>query len=333
MGKIVRLINGICKQGLPYAISTRLYPPGVVSEGEPPVLYNSYGERVLVAYLRDDHISHSPYTMVSGRIPRRIFWDHYNNGLKNHFYNEKAIFNRYPKIKDVKHFCIVLEPENIIPKDYDNLVTSTDVVRDLDALFTHSERLLDKYDNACFIPASGVWYGTELHGGVIEDNKYLKKEKLISMVCSTKTLCSEHVFRKELAKELIRTKKADVKGQIVGNYVDDLDEVYGSYMYNIAIENTKAKYYFTEKILNCFASMTVPVYYGAIDIGSYFNKDGIICIDEPNVESALSVINSFCTPEDYESRREAIIENYNRVQKYLCVEDFIINSYIDKFVF
>ena len=194
MGKIAKILNSVCKKTLPYAVSTRLYPPCIVTEGEPPVLYNTKGERVLVAYLRDAHISHSPYTMVSGRIPRRIYWDHYNNGLKNHFYSEKEVYSRYPKVGDAKHFCIVLEPENIIPKAYKKLASNSSIIKGLDALFTHSEKLLDKYENACFIPASGVWYGTELHGGNFDEKAYQKKDRLLSMVSSTKTLCSEHVF-------------------------------------------------------------------------------------------------------------------------------------------
>ena len=51
-------------------------------------------------------------------------------------------------------------------------------------------------------------------------------------------------------------------------------------MFSIAIENASYETYFTEKLLDCFATGTIPVYYGAPDIGDYFNKDGIIDLSE-----------------------------------------------------
>ena len=51
------------------------------------------------------------------------------------------------------------------------------------------------------------------------------------------------------------------------------------YRYSIAIENDVTSYFFTEKITNCFASLTIPIYLGASCVDKFFNKDGIIKID------------------------------------------------------
>ena len=68
-----------------------------------------------------------------------------------------------------------------------------------------------------------------------------------------------HVFRKQIAKHLILNDNVDVMGKVVNKYVS-CEDIYRDYMYSIAIENTIEPFYFTEKILNCFASKTIPIY-------------------------------------------------------------------------
>ena len=101
------------------------------------------------------------------------------------------------------------------------------------------------------------------------------------------------------------------------------------YRFHIAVENQVSNGYFTEKITNCFLSMTVPIYIGAPDIGKYFNTDGIIQIEEASIEAVNFAVENYCNEENYEKRIPAIIDNYNRVQSYLVVEDYLYNNYFD----
>lgn len=330
--KAKSIINGILKNGLPYSLSTKLYKPPLVTEGQPPILFNNRGMRVLLAYMQDVHIRHSPYTLVSGRIPERILWDHYNNGLNTQFYTHKEILRRIPISGGQRQFGLLLESENIVNGDYETLLSKQDTVSELAGLFTHSQKLLDKYENAFFIPGGGVWYGTALHGGILDCMSFEKKTKLLSIVSSTKKSCALHQFRIDLAKEIMRKDIGDVMGTIVGKYVNIADSL-TDYMYSISIENAQTNYYFTEKILNCFASMTIPVYYGAKKIDDFFNEDGIIHIKKPTIECAIETIKKECTIDGYQSRIEAIKDNYSRVQKYLCIEDYIMDNYEEQFVY
>jgi hypothetical protein len=80
-------------------------------------------------------------------------------------------------------------------------------------------------------------------------------------------------------------------------------------MFHIAIENTSIKDYFSEKILDCFQSRTVPIYAGCRNIGDYFNMDGIIVVS--NLDEIVDVCNKL-TPYDYERRKPAMEDNFNR---------------------
>ena len=103
-----------------------------------------------------------------------------------------------------------------------------------------------------------------------------------------------------------------------------------NYRYSFAIENNINEFYFTEKLLNCFASMKIPIYLGAEKIDKFFNKDGIIIIKEKDLENIDNIIDK-CNKADYEDRKEAILDNFERVKKYLCVEDFLYETYPELF--
>ena len=294
-----------------------------------PELYNQFGEKMVWFYLDDTRLLHHPYTLNAGHMPRRVVWDRQNQFLSLHMYNHLRIVKHTP-LDNVRQFGIIKEAEIIVPGEYDLLLHNEDKVKHLSALFTFSERLLDKYENARFSLCNGTWYGTDLFGGNMDETNYQRKKKLISIVASNKHQVPLHVFRANTARELKRRGLADAMGRSVGQYFEKISDAFDDYMYNVAIENEQAKFYFTEKILDCFASMTVPVYFGATAIDEFFNPDGIIRIEEPTIECVVNTIKQ-CSQKDYEARLEAIKDNYHRVQKYLSVDDYLTDNYMSLF--
>ena len=324
-------IRKIIKDCLPYGIIKQREGRLVEIDGsEHPRLFNENGEEVLMIFLDDYRAAHHPYNFVSGRLPKRILWDRYNRNLNLQMYSHLRMLNRQQKVEGIKQFGFLIESEQICPEEYDLIFKSKDAIKDLDALFTHSERLLDTYDNARFMPGGGVWYGTEKWGGQMQDYAYKTKSKLVSIVSSTKTMCPLHQFRIDIAKEMMARGIGDVMGTISGRYVHISDSL-TDYMYSVAIENNSTKYYFTEKLQNCFASMTIPIYYGCTELGRYYNLDGVILIKEPTLECAMDALRQVSL-SDYESRIPAMIDNYQRVQHYLCNEDYLSDHYMDMFV-
>lgn len=78
-------------------------------------------------------------------------------------------------------------------------------------------------------------------------------------------------------------------------------------MFHVAVENSRNLNYYTDKIVDCFATKTIPIYWGAPNIGDYFNKKGIITFE--NEEDLIEILNNL-TEEDYKNRLEAVEENY-----------------------
>lgn len=89
------------------------------------------------------------------------------------------------------------------------------------------------------------------------------------------------------------------------------------YRYSIAIENTSASYYFTEKITDCFLAYTVPVYYGCKNISKYFPERSFIGIDIEKPLQAVEKIRQTIEKNDWQERIGALQE----------ARDLVLNKY------
>jgi hypothetical protein len=154
----------------------------------------------------------------------------------------------------------------------------------------------------------------------IKDQQIFEKTKLVSMVASGKKVTFGHNLRHDVAEQF--KDKIDLFGGAAGSTRigeggtpwPNKAETLNPYMFSITIENDKYETYFTEKLTDCFATGTIPVYWGAPDIGKYFNPDGII-------ELTPDFDPSMLTKELYQSKLEAVRENFNRVKELVSSDD------------
>mgnify|MGYP001251266876 CR=1 FL=1 len=101
------------------------------------------------------------------------------------------------------------------------------------------------------------------------------------------------------------------------------------FMFSITIENGKADDYFTEKLLDCFATGTVPIYWGTKSICKHFNMDGVIQFD--TLEELDSILPTL-TVGHYLEMRQAVVDNFHRAAKFFIPEDWICANYPQLFV-
>ena len=179
-------------------------------------------------------------------------------------------------------------------------------------IFTHdSTLLLIDSEFFKFVPCSGSW---------INDQRVHKKSKLVSMITSDKCFTSGHKKRMDFVNR--NKEKIDLFGRGFKE-IAKKEEGLNEYMFSICIENTMSDYYFSEKILDCFATGTIPVYMGARKIHDFFDKRGIILIDDNfNIENiSLNLYN-----EMYNS----VCKNFELFQGFPLPEDWIYLNYIGK---
>lgn len=109
----------------------------------------------------------------------------------------------------------------------------------------------------------------------LSDEELLNR-KFCNYVVSNAVSCKE---RGEIIDKLNAYKPLDSGGKYhnnVGGPVKDKIEFARGYKFAIAIENSPARGYTTEKIMEAFASETVPIYWGNSDIAKEFNPKSFI---------------------------------------------------------
>ncbi len=125
------------------------------------------------------------------------------------------------------------------------------------------------------------------------DYRIYPKSKLCSMFASGKQMVEGHRVRHEYA---LRFKgKVDLFGGACGSprlggseAHPDKREGLLPYMFSITMENCRKPLYYSEKLTDCFATGTVPVYWGSNAISEIFDMRGVIVLDDEFQLSALS---------------------------------------------
>lgn len=284
-------------------------------------IYNEAGERMDTFFIRDFHRASNPNWNNS----RYFIWDRFNYGLDTHFYSHLAMLETMGKPD--RKYGIMMESRAITPDDYNIFRKNKGLEKEFERVFTYDDRLLNEVENAAFYPVcAAVWYGVDDSKAVLDAKAYEKKERNVSIVSSDKASSELHRFRIEVAKLCKRDGLADTFGTFDGGKLCKIEESLTRYRYSIAIENVISDYFFCEKLTNCFAAQTIPIYLGARKIDEFFNVDGIIQIKTNDLSEIENVLKQ-CDEKEYERRLPAILDNYQRVQEYLNMDDYLYLHY------
>lgn len=141
----------------------------------------------------------------------------------------------------------------------------------------------------------------------------IPKSKILSVVCSDQTWLPGHKLRYAFVNKLIGhfKDKVDVFGRGFNPVLDKYDAL-APYKYSIAIENSSIPGYFTEKISDCYLTLTVPVYYGCPNIEKYFDPSSIIRIDPHDFEGSVKIIESIIDNDNYDTMKQQLIAERGR---------------------
>lgn len=212
-----------------------------------------------------------------------------------------------------KKFLWTLESNKFNSNVFDYIENNLELVLETyEMIFTYNDKLCDIDNKFKWVPAMGTW---------IENPKIHEKNKMVSMITSNKTMTEQQKFRVDFANN--NKHLMDVFGNGF-NPIKNKEKGLNEYKFSVCIENDTFDTYFTEKILDCFATGTIPIYKGTKNITKYFNKEGILFLEDINLESLNEDL--------YFSKIEAVKDNFQRVLEYNTVEDWIYNKYLKEVV-
>lgn len=151
------------------------------------------------------------------------------------------------------------------------------------------------------------------------------KPRRLSWVTSDLTLLKGHRYRLAFLKRLKQEVEFDLFGRGFRPLGDKWDGL-APYRYSMAFENTRADYYFTEKLMDCFVAEAMPIYYGSPSITNFFPPDSMVLID-PEDADVFNKIRDVISSDLWKQRRSSILE-----AKRLVLEKYNTFAYLANFI-
>ena len=193
-------------------------------------------------------------------------------------------------------------------------------------ILTWDDKVLNNCDNARFLAFGHTWFTPH-----IINKKYNKKFQ-VSHLAGQLNKTYGHSLRHELLARQNEIKPTKAFHYTYGDRYNIEEarigkvDVFSNSQFGVAIENTQHRGYFTEKILDLFLLKTIPIYWGCSNIGSFFDKTGIL--EVRNVDDIIYTLNQV-DEHTYSGFEKVIEENYQRALKYVDYEQNIVD-YITK---
>jgi hypothetical protein len=191
--------------------------------------------------------------------------------------------------------------------------------------------LLTPFDDLLQLPNSHLFVGC---GSWLKPDPDIKKKFAVSTIMSGRKCLPGHDLRREL---FWRRNEIKIPLDFYLGTVHKLPEEFYTFgcpvlawgadekkrtmdcQYHIAIDSYKRKNHYSEKLIDCFLTKTIPIYWGCTNIEEYFNPKGIIQVD--SVQEIINYCNAFCREEwPYP---EAIEENYQLAQEEMTFGDML----------
>ena len=213
----------------------------------------------------------------------------------------------------------IMEPRALDPLCYGAVESNIDY---FDFVLTYDKLLHERFpDKAVWIPADGLFVDTET---IFAQD--LKKTKEVSHIYSDKTLLPGHKLRHRIASQLKDNYGIEYFGKGC-NPVELKSSALADYRFSIVVENSRDKNYFTEKILDCFACRTIPIYWGAPNIFDFFDKDSIITFE--TIDELKQIITTL-NEELYNEKKESLHKNYLECLKYYDYDKLVYDALVER---
>lgn len=265
--------------------------------------------------LKDSAFSHATsYSHGDLKIySKYISWDR-ENIHDVIFYTDSHIASEMPySYKTHKNIAWILEPISISSVLYSTSYTDWSK---FDFVISHNLKFINELKLNC--KTNPLWCA--VGGCWIEEIDRLihTKTKNLSVISSGKTMTYGHNLRHRIIN-LYKNNITDIFG---GGYnpikykLDALKE----YRFSVIIENDNSDDWFTEKLIDCLITGTIPIYWGTKNINKYFNVEGFLVIEN---EFDFKNIIPALTEEYYMSKLDIIQSNFELAKKYVNTEDWI----------
>jgi hypothetical protein len=231
--------------------------------------------------------------------------------------------------------CVFIQCEPRIVQDLISYVSKN--ASQFHTIMTYDHDLLVRCPNTRFYIAAQTWISHEYYQKIDVSLKEYKISTLAGSKCINQS--AGHLFRQAIhygQQELARFPITFFRSSVQQPPLPDLgnnpflvantsthskEDLFHTFQFAIVIENTTQRNYFSEKLIDCLITKTIPIYYGGVNIHQFFNTTGWIILPTTSMEDLASHLETL-RPEYYASYQEIIEQNY---EKAIAYSDFYRN--------
>lgn len=223
---------------------------------------------------------------------------------------KSARFVTDSEIKNAKgegQVALLLESFFLHPENYLEAIR-----KPFDYILTHNRYFSDNYDNCLWYPKGGSWVDFDKWG-------MHEKTRNVSMILSPKNTMPGHKLAHRIAESF--KDRVDIFG--LNGYVTK-PEGLAEYRFSVVVEAERCPGFFSEKLIDCLSVGTIPIYWGWLDIGEFFDEDGILPFN--NLFQLAQILES-ADGTKYNFYRAEIQMNEISARNYRIAEDWIYQNY------
>lgn len=134
-------------------------------------------------------------------------------------------------------------------------------------------------------------------------DKLIKEDKIVWITSNQRT-SKGHNKRMDFLDSISHLSFVNLYGRGI-NPIEDKWDVLQNSKYAIAYENFENDYNWTEKIVDCYLSFTMPIYFGCNNINNFFPENSFIQLD-PNDKHSHLFLKEIVSSNKWEENLEAI---------------------------
>ena len=176
-----------------------------------------------------------------------------------------------------------------------------------DLVLTHREDLIQSGPPFYRVDFSSNW---TIRDPISLNN--IRKTKLASFIGSINhPRKGGHAFRQDVAKILLKRDDIECFGKGIKT-IEYKTEGLVSYCFSVAMENSRENFYYTEKIIDCFFTDTVPIYWGCPGIDGIFDDRGILTFE--SIAELILILDGLTLEKYWE------MLPYVRANKLRCID-------------
>ena len=187
-------------------------------------------------------------------------------------------------------------------------------------IITSNPTVLDDCPNAVFLAYGTTWLNKSEHhpdslGRFTEDLGRIPKDASVSMLCGSLKGKAGYGLRHAIWNRrhdiparlnFYSSTRSPIRGEQRLPH-DDKIHLFTS-MYSVAVESSSETNYFTEKLIDCLITKTIPIYWGCPNISDFFDTSYWIHPDR--------IFSTEYTEAYYKDSLQKIEANFEKAQRY-----------------